>query len=275
MIPEVNNPVIFLVYVLIFFFAISIRYFIAAGIFYSYYFVWRSEHFRHRHLSHRKLRKGQRKKEIYWSINSSGIFALVGAITYWMWEKGWTSIYVDASQYGYWYLPASLVIALFLHETYYYWMHRVMHDPKLFRKVHKVHHDSLTPTPWTAFSFHPWESLIEALILPAILMVVPMHPLVLGFYLLLMTISSVINHLDIEIFPETFRNRWPGKLLINATHHHYHHQEFNSNYGLYFTFWDKWMGTESENMGPPVKAGWVKGDKGVRPQAAGSEKPAE
>jgi len=25
-----------------------------------------------------------------------------------------------------------------------------------------------------------------------------------------------------------------------------HHEKFNGNYGLYFTFWDKWMKTEFE-----------------------------
>lgn len=253
MVPEIDSPAIFLVYVLIFFFAIAIRYFLAAGIFYVYYYLWKSEQFKSRRLSRRKLRKGQLRKEILWSIKSSAIFALVGAITYWLWENGYTAIYLEIEQYGYWFLPISLAAALFIHETYYYWVHRWMHDPKIFKTVHKVHHDSLTPTPWTAFSFHPWESLIEALILPAILLIIPMHPFVLAFYLTLMTVSSVINHLDIEIFPASFRNSWAGKLLINATHHHYHHTEFNSNYGLYFTFWDRWMGTESKRMNPRFK----------------------
>jgi sterol desaturase/sphingolipid hydroxylase (fatty acid hydroxylase superfamily) len=26
-----------------------------------------------------------------------------------------------------------------------------------------------------------------------------------------------------------------------------HHQQFHGNYALYFTFWDKWMGTEFED----------------------------
>src|SRR5690606_11274564 len=127
----------------------------------------------------------QLRKEIIWSIKSSLIFALVGSLAYWLWEQGFTSIYLEVGKYGYWYLPISLMGALLIHETYYYWIHRWMHHPKLFRKVHKVHHDSLTPTPWTAFSFHPWESLIEALILPLILIFLPMHLYVLGFYLLL------------------------------------------------------------------------------------------
>ena len=241
--PEV--PAMYLLYGLIFFLAIVFRYFMVSGLFYAYFFIWRSQRFSSRRLSRRKLRKSQLRKEILWSVRSSVIFALMGVLTYWLWERELTVLYLDVSRYGYWYLPLSLLAVALVHETYYYWVHRWMHHPRVFRKVHKVHHDSLAPTPWTAFSFHPWESLLEALILPLILLIIPLHVYVLGFYLLLMTLSSVINHLDIEIFPENFRKSLIGSQLINATHHNHHHDEFNTNYGLYFTFWDRWMGTES------------------------------
>lgn len=248
MLLDANSPGAFFICILIFFVAILFRYFIAAGIFYYYYYVSGSAQLAEKKLSKRALRKGQFKKEIEWSIKSSAIFAVVGAITYWLWQNDLTAIYLDASAYGYWYLPVSLVIVLLLHETYYYWIHRWMHHPKVFRKVHKVHHDSLSPTPWTAFSFHPWECTLEAIILPLILVFIPVHAVVLGVYLLLMTISSVVNHLDIEIYPRAFQKSRFGKLFIGATHHHYHHSEFKTNYGLYFTFWDRWMGTESSSM---------------------------
>lgn len=248
MLLDANNPSLFLVLVLLFLGILLLRYFMAAGIFYYYYYVLKSTNYKGKRLSRRGWRKAQLKKEISWSIRSSVIFAIVGAGTYWLWQNGYTAIYLDAARYGYWFLPVSLIVILLLHETYYYWIHRWMHLPEIFRKVHRVHHDSLTPTPWTAFSFHPWEALLEAVILPVILLVVPVHVGVLLIYLLFMTISSVINHLDIEIYPETFQNSGFGKLFIGATHHHYHHSEFNTNYGLYFTFWDKWMGTESSKM---------------------------
>ncbi|UJH90379.1 sterol desaturase family protein [Antarcticibacterium sp. 1MA-6-2] len=258
MLPHPTTPTLFMVYVIIFFLAILIRYFVAAGIFYGYYYVWRGEKFREKRLSRRGWRKGQIRKEIIWSIKSSAIFAAVGAGLYWLWQKGYTAIYLEVGEYGYWYLPISLIIILLIHETYYYWVHRWMHDPKIFRTVHKVHHDSLTPTPWTAFAFHPWESIIEAIVVPLILLVLPVHVFVLGFYLMLMTVSSVMNHLDIEVYPERFQKSRFGKLFIGATHHHYHHSEFNTNYGLYFTFWDKWMGTESTKMEPSEKIQEVK-----------------
>jgi Delta7-sterol 5-desaturase len=237
-----------LIYFLIFFVAILFRYFVAAGVFYYYYYVLKEKHFRNRRLSKRGWRKGQLKKEIIWSVWSSVIFAFFGAVLVLLWLEGHTAIYLKPRAFGLWYLPVSLVIILLLHETYYYWIHRWMHHPKIFRKVHKVHHESHTPTPWTAFSFHPWESLLEALILPVILIFLPVNIYVLGFYLTIMTVSSVINHLDIEIYPEGFQKSRFGKLFIGATHHHHHHQEFLTNYGLYFTFWDKWMSTESEKM---------------------------
>ncbi|MDT0643497.1 sterol desaturase family protein [Zunongwangia sp. F363] len=246
MLLDVNRPELFFISILIFFVAVLSRYLMAAGLFYYYYYVKHSA--KYDRLSSRKLRKGQLKKEIYWSVWSSAIFAFSGAILYWLWQNGFTAIYLDISAYGLWYMPVSLAIILFLHETYYYWVHRWMHHPRVFRKVHKVHHDSFTPTPWTSFSFHPWESVLEAIILPLILLFIPVNIYVLGFYLLLMTLSSVVNHLDIEIYPKRFQQSKIGKQFIGATHHHYHHTEFKTNYGLYFTFWDRWMNTESEKM---------------------------
>ena len=237
-----------LVYTLIFFFAILFRYFVAAGIFYYYYYVRNFSRYDSRRLSKRLAKKEQLKKEVIWSVKSSAIFAFFGAVTFWLWEQDLTAIYLDIERYGLWYLPVSLVVISLIHETYYYWVHRWMHHPKIFRTVHKVHHDSRIPTPWTAFSFHPWESLLEAIILPLILLVIPVNVYVLGFYLLVMTVSSVINHLDIEIYSKGFQKSHLGKLFIGATHHHHHHREFNTNYGLYFTFWDKIMATENKKM---------------------------
>lgn len=236
------------VYILIFFVAILLRYFIAAGMFYYYFYVLKNDHFKARRLSRRPPKKDQFRKEILWSVKSSVIFAFFGALMYWLWQNQLTAIYIDPAAHGWWYLPVSLVLVLFLHETYYYWVHRWMHHPKIFRRVHKVHHDSHTPTPWTAFSFHPWESLLEAIILPVILLILPVNIYVLAFYLILMTVSSVVNHLDIEIYPVSFQKSRFGKLFIGATHHQLHHKEYLTNYGLYFTFWDRWMSTESEHM---------------------------
>ena len=243
------NPVsFFLFYLLLFFLIIVARYFLAAGVFYYYYYVRHLEKFKPKRLSKREFKKDQVKKEIKWSLISSAIFAVAGALVFYLFTNELTAIYTEFSLTDLWYIPLSFIMALLIHETYYYWIHRWMHRPGIYKKVHKVHHDSLTPTPWTAFSFHPWEASLEAMIIPVILLIIPMHLYVVVFYLVFMTISSVINHLDIEIYPESFLKNKIGRNFIGATHHHYHHSEFHTNYGLYFTFWDKWMQTESSKM---------------------------
>ena len=243
-----DDVVVFLIVTGVFFLVLVLRYFIVTGLFYYHFYLKSPEKYMSKRLSSRNFRKDQVYNEILWSFISSLIFAVIGAVTYVLWQNDATAIYIDISVYGIWYVPLSLILLLFLHETYYYWVHRLMHHPKIFKHVHKVHHDSLTPTPFTAFSFHPWEALLEAIILPILLVIIPVNIWVLVSYLIIMTFSSVINHLDIEIYSQRFMNSAIGKWFIGATHHHYHHSEFKTNYGLYFTFWDRWMGTESSKM---------------------------
>lgn len=142
------------------------------------------------------------------------------------------------------YHPLSFLIAIVLHETYYYWLHRWMHLPKIYRLLHQWHHESIHTTSMSAFSFHPLEAGLQALFIPLLMLVLPLHLFVLFFLLLLMTLSGTINHCGIEVFPKHFERHWLGKWLIGATHHDLHHKRFQFNYGLYFTLWDRWMKTE-------------------------------
>lgn len=173
------------------------------------------------------------------------IFAVIGAITALAWQKEHTAFYEDVSTFGWSYLIFSIVLLMVIHETYYYWVHRLMHHPKIYKYVHKVHHDSITTSPWTAFSFHPIEGLAEGIILPLMILFIPVHYYALLTYLMIMTVSSVVNHLNIEIYPKGWEKHFAGKWMIGATHHGLHHSQFKYNYGLYFTFWDKWSKTES------------------------------
>ena len=244
-IPKIEDPGSFLLMTAVIFVIVVVRYFIAAGIFHLVFYRGDHGKWHSRKVNHRDYKKGQFQKEMQWSLVSSLIFAVAGSLTVWLWQEGRTQIYEHLGWFDIIYVPLSLVVAMFLHETYYYWVHKAMHHPKVFKHVHKVHHESLISSPWTAFSFHPLEALLEAIILPLIVLLIPMHPVTILIHLVVMTLSSVINHLDIEIYPKNFENHWLGKWIIGATHHSLHHKDFKTNYGLYFTFWDKWMATEN------------------------------
>lgn len=221
------------------------RYFLVAGLFYVAFYIWQPRKWQSRKISAREHSSKQLQTEIGWSMITAFIFALTGALAVLLWQMGWLKVYINVTDYSIWWMPASFFIAMILHETYYYWLHRWMHMPKVFRLLHKVHHDSNITSPWTAFSFHPFEGVLQAIFLPALLLILPMHLYVLILQLTLMTFSSVINHLDIEIYPKKFNRHFIGRWLIGATHHSLHHKQFRYNYGLYFTFWDKWKRTES------------------------------
>src|SRR5690606_20420847 len=243
--PDFSEPTWFLVAMIIVFAVVIGRYLLIAGLFYSVFYLWFPKLWQQRKINARAYKKDQFKSEVKWSMVTAFIFALAGAVTLVLWQKGFTKVYTNINDYPIIWIPLSLIIAMILHETYYYWLHRWMHYPKIFRIVHKVHHDSHITSPWTAFSFHPLEGILQAIFVPLLLLVLPMHLYVLIFQLSVMTVSTVINHLEIEIYPRKFHKHFLGKWLIGATHHSLHHKQFKYNYGLYFTFWDKWKKTES------------------------------
>lgn len=228
---------------MIFFVIITGRYFLVAGLFYFIFYKWFPEKFETRKINNKKYKKRQFEKEIKWSVLTSLLFSVAGTITVILWQKGYTRVYTKIDLYGWLYLPLSLVIFMLLHETYYYWIHRWMHKPAIFRIVHKVHHDSNIASPFTAFSFHPLEGFLQAIFLPVMMLILPMHYYVIIIQLTIMTFSSVINHLDIDIYPKNEKNILT-KWVIGAAHHAQHHKFFKYNFGLYFTFWDKIKKTE-------------------------------
>ncbi len=187
----------------------------------------------------------QIEREIAWSLASAAIYGIPAGIVAWGWQaRGWTLIYTDVAARPLWWLPLSLFVYLFAHDTWFYWTHRLMHRPLAFRIAHAVHHASRPPTAWAAMSFHPIEALTGALVIPALVFVIPIHVAVLGLVLAIMTLMGVTNHMGWEMFPRPLVRSAIGHWLITASHHHRHHEMYRCNYGLYFRFWDHVCGTD-------------------------------
>lgn len=197
----------------------------------------------------------QIRREIGWSLASAAIYGLPAGIVAWGWqERGWTLIYSDWSAYPLWYLPVSVLLYLFAHDTWFYWTHRFLHRPRPFRIAHAVHHASRPPTAWAAMSFHPWEALTGAVVIPALVFLIPVHAAMLAVVLAVMTLMGVTNHMGWEMFPRALIDSKVGRWLITASHHQRHHDEYRCNYGLYFRFWDRLCATDrglSDGARPP------------------------
>ncbi len=182
----------------------------------------------------------QMQREIRWSIASAAIYGIPAGIVAWGWDsRGWTLIYNDVADYSLWYLPVSVFLYLFAHDSWFYWTHRLMHRPYWFKLAHSVHHESRPPTAWAAMSFHPWEALTGAIVIPALVFIIPVHVGALALVLTVMTVMGIANHIGWEMFPRFMVNGKLGNWLITATHHQKHHDAYRGNYGLYFRFWDK------------------------------------
>lgn len=222
---------------------VAARYFATSGL-----FAWATA--RARPGLYRGL-EPQIRREMGWSLASAAIYGVPAGVVAWGWqERGWTRIYTGLDDYSVWWLPASVLVFLVAHDAWFYWTHRWMHRPAVFRRVHAVHHASRPPTAWAAMSFHPLEALSGALVIPALVLVVPIHPAMLGLVLLTMTVMGVTNHMGWELFPRRLVESRAGGWLITASHHHRHHERYQCNYGLYFRHWDRLCGTD-RGLGAP------------------------
>lgn len=255
-----TEPLVFVSLCFLIFFIVTSRYFLLSGLFHVYFYIWKHKEWEKRKINKKAYPPKQFQTEVYWSTLTAAIFSVIGALSAIVWQKGYTVIYLNINDYPIWWIPISILLSMFIHETYYYWLHRWMHHPKIYKYVHQVHHDSKITSAWTAFSFHPIEGLLEALIMPVIVMIVPMHIYAVITHLTIMTLTAAINHLDIEIYPRNVFGNLLGKHVIGATHHSHHHKFYRYNFGLYFTFWDKWGKTESPNFERDFKG---RGERGA------------
>lgn len=223
------------------------RYLIPASIAFLIFWVIGRNHWRHLLIQSSFPKNKQLVKEFAYSMSTVMIFSLVGFGLFLAINAGLTPVYNTISEYGIFYLMFSFILTLVFHDFYFYWTHRFMHHKEIFKYVHRVHHESTNPSPWAAYAFHPWEALIQALVFPIMVLTLPLHPFVMTLFLLYMIIRNVIGHLGFEIFPKGWtKNKWLS-WTTPVTHHNIHHEKFNTNYGLYFSWWDRWMKTEDKS----------------------------
>jgi ferredoxin len=119
-----------------------------------------------------------------------------------------------------------------------------MHLPRFYKFFHKVHHESTDPSPLTAYAFHPSEAVVEQLMHVVLPFMLPLNFGVILAWQMFSQLNNVLHHLGYEVYPKGWVKFPLLKYKAASTHHNMHHQLFNGNYSLYFTWWDKWMGTE-------------------------------
>lgn len=186
----------------------------------------------------------QMRREILVSMRTVLVFAGNGLLITYGALAGYLPIYDDIGLYGQAYLWGTLIGLILVQDTWFYWSHWLMHRPVLFRIFHRTHHKSYNPSPFSSYAFDFGESVAHAMILPIFLFFVPMHPLAIILFAAHMMLRNALGHCGYELFPANRHGQPLIGWLTTVTHHDLHHANARYNLGLYFTWWDRWMGTE-------------------------------
>lgn len=220
------------------------RYFAVAGAAFVIVYKWLSARMTRSKIQVRTVTASGMWQEIRHSLTSTLMLAITAYVVIAGPLRSYTLIYDDVHTYPLWWIPVSLVLSLIIHDTYFYWMHRLIHHERIFRYVHLVHHRSVNPSPWASYSFHAVEALLEGGIIIVLALVLPLHPGTIMAFTLVSFVINVYGHLGYEIMPRWFRHTIWFEVINTSCHHNLHHRKFKGNYGLYFRWWDRWMKTE-------------------------------
>ncbi|MCW6035042.1 sterol desaturase family protein [Spirulina subsalsa FACHB-351] len=222
----------------------NLAYFITAILGFVTVQLWLKKH--RKRISKKTFLNQQIKQEMLQSFQSNSIFSLFWTIT-WLKVTPHNQLYFDFAEWGWQYWVLSFIVLLILHDTYVYWVHRLMHHPKLYRYLHQKHHISVDASPFSGYSLNQSEAIIHALFFGVVSHIFPIHCLVIVLIMGFSILANVIGHLGYEAMPKNWLKF--GGLLFNTTTHHDIHHLYGGryNYGVYFRFWDWIMDTESPN----------------------------
>ena len=219
------------------------RYLVAASVTSAVVWGLRRSSIAARKIQAREASAADKRREFLQSLQTVGVYLFVALFIVWGVDAG--VLHRFQGSYGFWGDAALLAAIVVAHDTYFYWAHRAMHHPKLFRYFHRAHHRSITPTPWAAYSFAIPEAFVMILFVPIWLFFVATPVWVMFLWINFQIIRNAMGHAGFELHPRWWLSTPATRWINTTTHHDLHHRGgFNTNYGLYFTWWDKWMGTE-------------------------------
>ncbi|XXK31103.1 sterol desaturase family protein [Rhodobacteraceae bacterium nBUS_24] len=180
---------------------------------------------------------GQVRDNMFWSLGS-GVFFWTSyeALMFWAMANGWAPVllWVDNPV---WFIFLFLLTPIWI-SFHFYWIHRLLHWPPVYKLAHALHHRNINVGPWSGLSMHPLEHL---LFFSSILIhfLVPAHPLHILFHMQHQSLTAATSHTGFE----NLLVKDSKTLALGTFHHQLHHRYFEVNYGNLQMPWDKWFGS--------------------------------
>ena len=182
------------------------------------------------------------RNEALFAVVNLGVTAFtLGPLTAYL--KDHEIISFNGAPTSWWAIALEYALYFFLFDTWFYWLHRLMHRRPFYNWIHKIHHRSTSPNLLTTVSESPLESLINGGFVPLFLSLFVVHDATMALIGPTNIIMGLYVHSGYELFPRWWNRSWATKWFITATFHDQHHRYFNFNYGGYTTLWDRICGT--------------------------------
>ncbi len=127
-------------------------------------------------------------------------------------------------------------------EVYFYIIHRIMHFPFFYRRVHKIHHQSKIPTIYSVYSFHWLEALLLSGVPITICPVFNFSAMAIFLYPLASILLNFAGHCNYR-----FGHGTGASWQLFGTRHSQHHFRNTQNYGFATHFFDWLMSSNKKN----------------------------
>lgn len=174
---------------------------------------------------------------MFWTL-ASGVTVWTGfeVLLMWGYANGYIS-YLTWQENPVWFVFLFFLIPIW-GSLHFYWIHRFLHWPPLYRAAHALHHRNTNIGPWSGMSMHPIEHVLY-LSTGLIHWIVVSHPVHVLFHLQVKALEAVTSHSGYECLLVKQRNR----MRLGDFFHQMHHRYFECNYGTLEMPWDKWFGS--------------------------------
>jgi len=216
----------------------TIRYALTSGMLFVFLYLYLVKRTSKSKIQQELPKKKDLQRELFYSWLTLMIFSLFMMIPLNSILRPYTMLYYDVQEFGWGYLIFTCIVLVFIHDAYFYLIHRLLHS-NAFKKYHIIHHKSTNPTPLAALSFHPVEAILQVMFFVIVLFLIPLHLFAIGFLGLFLFVHNAYGHSGFEL--SKFKN---NKFFVNSINHNLHHKHYHGNYGLYFTIWDRLFKTK-------------------------------
>lgn len=216
---------------------------IAGGL--HWYFYIKKEQGKRLKFDRRDQAKGSRlwrfadqvQDNVFWSL-TSGVAQLTAfqVLIMWMMANGYAPI-ISFTENPIWFVLALMLLPIWS-AFHFYWVHRLLHIPFIYKHVHSLHHRNVNIGPWSGISMHPAEHLLYFSSL-MIHFVIPTHPIHLFFHVIYEGPGAAMSHTGYEDLLIKDKRR----LALGTFYHQLHHRYYECNYGNQEMPWDRWFGT--------------------------------